>query len=170
MERRRFNALNVVTSTPVFYHKMLALFFPFSPWQTKRVEFCKSNIELEFKMKYYNQNIFLFNQRDDIKIKETNWRMKISKFFVWYSSNTVPYVGLNSKIYRTLLFVLDYSESHQERKVKERVNLLQDCTQAAGETHGASVVDFNPVMLHLSVNGKLIRNNFISSSQSLPPC
>ena len=96
--------------------------------------------------------------------------MKISKFFVWYSLNTVPYVDLSSKIQRTLLFVLDYSESRQESQVKEIVNLLQDYTQAAGETHGASVVDFEPVMLHFSVDGKLERNNFISSSQSIPLC
>ena len=79
-------------------------------------------------------------------------------------------MGLNSKIQLTLLFVLDYSKSHQEPQVKERVNLLQDYTQAAGETHGKSVVDLEPVMLHFSVNGKLVRNNFTSSSQSLPPC
>ena len=57
-------------------------------------------------------------------------------------------MGLNFKIQRTLYFVLDYSESHQE--VKERVNLLQDHTQAARVTLGESVVDFEPVMLHFS--------------------
>ena len=80
-------------------------------------------------------------------------------------------MGLNFKIQRTLLFVLDYSESHQEPQVKERVNLLQDHTQAAGVTHEESVADFDPVMFHFSVNGKLvISNNFTSASQQLPPC
>ena len=80
-------------------------------------------------------------------------------------------MGLNFKIQRTLLFVLDYSESHQQPQVKERVNLLQDHTQAAGVTHGESVVDFEPVTLHFSVNGKLVvSNTFTLSSQQLPPC
>ena len=39
MERRRFNALNVVTSTPVFYHKMHSFIFPFFSLtnQTRRI-------------------------------------------------------------------------------------------------------------------------------------
>ena len=67
-------------------------------------------------------------------------------------------MGLNFKIQRTLHFVLDYSESHQE--VKERVNLLQDHTQAARVTLGESVVDCKLV----------VSNNFTLSSQQLPPC
>ena len=74
-------------------------------------------------------------------------------------------MGLNFKIQRTLHFVLDYSESHQE--IKERVNLLQDHTRG---THGESVVDFEPVMLHFSLNDKLVvSNNFTLSINNFLP-
>ena len=35
------------------------------------------------------KSIFLFNQRQNIKIKENNTRIKASEFYKWYSSNTV---------------------------------------------------------------------------------
>ena len=60
------------------------------------------------------------------------------------------------KMQRGFPFVLDFQEHNQEPPAKERVNLLQDFTQPAGETQSESVIDSDLVTLHFSVNGKCI--------------
>ena len=53
----------------------------------------KKNISWEIKMKRSEtKNIVLFNQRQNINVKdwkENKTRIKISEFYKWYSSNTV---------------------------------------------------------------------------------
>ena len=66
-------------------------------WESKRDKLWKSKLFLEksnatnLKSKWHNKNkrIFPFNHRQNIKIIQDKKRIRHSKFYLWYSSNTV---------------------------------------------------------------------------------